>query len=229
MFVSLVIFRVISLITVYFAKICFFKLYYTYAQEPIVTFWSNDSIVYSKFSSDWQSYAHWKSSLIAPLKAHFTSDLWPHCLTLLLFLFHLTFSLLCACVQLCSTLCNAIDCSLPGSCVYGIFQARILQWVAIFSSRWYSQPRDRTRVSCVSCLGRRVLYQLSHHRSLLSLSPPYQLQSQRVKNTDSRDQISVSSPLAWRPYSSLCLSFPICEMGIITEFIPQGCANDEVN
>ena len=60
--------------------------------------------------------------------------------------------------QLCLTLCKPIDCSPPGSSVNGIFQARILQWVAISSSRGSSPPRDRTRISCVSCIGRRILY-----------------------------------------------------------------------
>ena len=43
--------------------------------------------------------------------------------------------------QSCPTLCSPIDCSLPGSSVYGIFQARILEWVAI-SFRRSSGPRD---------------------------------------------------------------------------------------
>ena len=45
----------------------------------------------------------------------------------------------------CPTLCDPIDCSLPGS-VHGILQARILKWVAMPSSKGTSQPRDRTRV-----------------------------------------------------------------------------------
>ena len=49
--------------------------------------------------------------------------------------------------QLCPTLCDPMDCSLPHSSVHGIFQARILEWVAISFSRASSQPRDRTRVS----------------------------------------------------------------------------------
>ena len=57
-----------------------------------------------------------------------------------------------------STLCNSIDCSPPGSSVNGIFQARILEQVAISFSRGSSGPRDRTRVSCVSCTGRQILY-----------------------------------------------------------------------
>ena len=40
--------------------------------------------------------------------------------------------------QLCPTLCDHMDCSLPGSSIDGIFQARILEWVAISFSRGYS-------------------------------------------------------------------------------------------
>ena len=48
--------------------------------------------------------------------------------------------------QLCLTLCDPVDCSLPGSCVHRISQARILEWVAISFSRGSSQPRDWTWV-----------------------------------------------------------------------------------
>ena len=48
--------------------------------------------------------------------------------------------------QLCPTLCNPMDCSPPGSSVHGIFQARILEWVATPSSRGPSGPRNHTRV-----------------------------------------------------------------------------------
>ena len=56
-----------------------------------------------------------------------------------------------ALLLICPTLCNGIDGSLPGSSVHGIFQARILEWVATSFSRGSSQPRDWTCVSCVSC------------------------------------------------------------------------------
>ena len=52
-------------------------------------------------------------------------------------------------VQSCRTLCDPMDCSLPGSSVHGILQARILEWVTISFSRGSSQPRDRTQVSCI--------------------------------------------------------------------------------
>ena len=49
--------------------------------------------------------------------------------------------------QSCPTLCDPMDCSLPGSSIHGIFQARVLEWVAISFSRGSSRPKDRTRVS----------------------------------------------------------------------------------
>ena len=55
--------------------------------------------------------------------------------------------------QSCPTLCDPMDCSLPGSSLHGILQARVLEWVAISFSRGSSRPRDRTRVSLIP--GRR--------------------------------------------------------------------------
>ena len=57
--------------------------------------------------------------------------------------------------QLCSTLCDPVDCSLPGSSIHGILQARILEWVAISFSRGSSRPRDQIQVSCIA--GRRFM------------------------------------------------------------------------
>ena len=50
--------------------------------------------------------------------------------------------------QSCPTL--YMDCSLPGSSVHGIFQARILECVAIPFSKGSSQPKDRNWVSCIA-------------------------------------------------------------------------------
>ena len=44
--------------------------------------------------------------------------------------------------QSCPTLCDPMECSLPGSSVHGILQARVLEWVAISFSRGSSRPRD---------------------------------------------------------------------------------------
>ena len=53
----------------------------------------------------------------------------------------------CEVAQSCPTLCNPMDCSLPGSSVHGIFQAIVLEWIAISFSRGSSRPRDQTPVS----------------------------------------------------------------------------------
>ena len=50
---------------------------------------------------------------------------------------------------MCQTLCDPMDCSLPGSSVHGIFQVRILEWVAISFSRGSTRPRHWTLVSCI--------------------------------------------------------------------------------
>ena len=49
-----------------------------------------------------------------------------------------------------SNSCNPVDCSLPGSSVHGISQAKILEWVAISFSREFSQPRGQTQVFCIA-------------------------------------------------------------------------------
>ena len=61
----------------------------------------------------------------------------------------------CVCVWSLPTLCDLIDCSLPGSSVHGIFQTRVLEKVAISHSRGSSWPRDQIHVSCVSCTAGR--------------------------------------------------------------------------
>ena len=52
--------------------------------------------------------------------------------------------------QLCLTLCDPMNCGLPGSPVHGILQAGIQEWVAMSSSRGYSPPRDQTWVSSIA-------------------------------------------------------------------------------
>ena len=63
----------------------------------------------------------------------------------------------CSVTQSRQTLCDIVDCSLPGSSVHGILQARILEWVAISYSRGSSWPKDGTHISCISCIGRQLL------------------------------------------------------------------------
>ena len=65
--------------------------------------------------------------------------------------------------QLCPTLWDPMDCSLWGSSIHGIFQARVLEWVAISFSRRSSPPRDRSRVFHILS---RCFYSLSHQGNL---------------------------------------------------------------
>ena len=87
---------------------------------------------------------------------------------MLVSLFPTVFFVVCAwsVTKLCPTLCEPVDCSLPGSSVYGISQARILEWVAVSSSRGSSRPRNQTHISCVSCIGRRILYHWSTREAM---------------------------------------------------------------
>ena len=89
---------------------------------------------------------------------------------------HKHISLVCVCVCICNiyniyiyswcylvgnscpTVLRPHECSWPGSSVHGIFQAGILEWVAMPSSRGSSWPRDQTCISYVSCIGRQILY-----------------------------------------------------------------------
>ena len=56
------------------------------------------------------------------------------------------------------TLCAPMGCNPRGSSVHGLFQARILEWVAISLSSRSSWPKDWTVISCSSCTGWQILY-----------------------------------------------------------------------
>ena len=73
----------------------------------------------------------------------------------------------------CSVVSNSAtpDCHPPGSSVHGTSQARILERVAISYSRGSSQPRDQISVSCISCIGRRVLYPCTTWEATVTFSP----------------------------------------------------------
>ena len=62
------------------------------------------------------------------------------------------------CAQSCPTLCNPMVSSPLGSSVHAIFQARILEWVALCFSRGSSWPTDQIHTSSVSSISRRILY-----------------------------------------------------------------------
>ena len=91
--------------------------------------------------------------------------------------------------------CNLMDCSPLGSSIHGTSQAWTLDWVAVSFFRESFRPRDRTHVSCVSCIDRWILYlwatkgvlynsyHLSFYCQLLMLIWPEQLYHQKKKST----------------------------------------------
>ena len=83
-----------------------------------------------------------------------------------LFLSHL-----CLVAQSCLTLCDPMDSSLPDSSVVGIFQARILEWVAISFSRGSSRPKDQTHVFYI---GRQFLYHWATWEALIPTPQQHQ-------------------------------------------------------
>ena len=71
-------------------------------------------------------------------------------------------------------LSNPIHYSPQGSSIHGLLQESILEQVAISFSREFSPPRDPTRLSCESCIGRRVLYEC-HLGNLASPCYPHEI------------------------------------------------------
>ena len=69
---------------------------------------------------------------------------------MILYLHHTNCSL-CEVAQSCPTLCDPMDCSLPGFSVHGIFQARVLEWVAISFSIWLLLEPDLFTYILSSC------------------------------------------------------------------------------
>ena len=72
-----------------------------------------------------------------------------------------------SCIQL---FCDPMDWSRTGSSVYGIFQARILEWVAIYSFKRSSRCRDQTHTSCVSCIAGRFFAQWAIRKTKICIT-----------------------------------------------------------
>ena len=101
--------------------------------------------------------------------------------------------------QSCPTLCNPMDCSLPGSCVHGIFQAIVLEWIAMSFSRESSQPRDQTCVFCISCIGRWILYHWATWKTHICVCVYMQF-----NNKESLEKFTCYNDFLW---GCLCVSF----------------------
>ena len=126
--------------------------------------------------------------------------------------------LCCYFLQSWAALCNPMDCSPPGSSVHGILQVRILEWVAMPSSRRSSQPRDRTQMSHVSYIGSRFFTTSSIWKAQFSsvhfsrsecfpMSQFFAPGSQSIEVSASASVLPMNtqdwSPLGWTGWSSL--------------------------
>ena len=105
----------------------------------------------------------------------------------------------CAPAQSCPTLCDPMECSLPGFSVLGISQARILEWGAISSSRGSSRPRNRTQISCMA--GRFFAIRATRQVKFILKMSNMGIQKHR-QNLESLPLC----PLLLLPVSFLCLS-----------------------
>ena len=128
------------------------------------------------------SYTYLQSRLFTETAGTFSSYLWifrvsPKCDPFVpWFLNNFYQCAVCAnSLQSCPTLCTPMNCTPLGTFVHGILQARMLEWVAMPSSRGSSQSRDRTHISYVSWIGRQVLYHKHHLGSPLLLIQIYYL------------------------------------------------------
>ena len=106
-------------------------------------------------SRAWPSATPWTAAFQAPLSVGFSRQEYrsgvPLPSPILMFR-------MCLVTQSCLTLCDPIECNPPGFPVHGVLHARIVERVAIPFSRRSSLPRNRTRVSYISCIVKWVLY-----------------------------------------------------------------------
>ena len=132
----------------------------------------------------------------------------------------------CSVPRFCPTLWDSMDCSPPDSSVHGIFQARILEHIAISSSRESSWPKDWTWISCVSCTGRWVL-----HPWAVWEFKPNMLQS-LIKNVDSGASLPESKSSFPYSFSEWPRASPLrimtCRMVITAALYSEMLSEDKV-
>ena len=101
----------------------------------------------------------------------------------------------CLVAQSCATRCNPMDWGPQGSSVHGIFQSRVLEWVAISSSRGFSWPRDQTHVSCISALAGEFF-------TTEPPGKPNSISERKVKLLVARSSPTFCNPMDWGPPGS---------------------------
>ena len=104
--------------------------------------------------------------------------------------------------------CDSTDYSLPGSSVHRIPQERILESAGSLL-QGSTRPRDRTHISCVSCIGRWILYHWAiweaprHRHTSLNKTLPVKLMSEKIWK---KDHLHVTGP-GWKPWQSFLRDF----------------------
>ena len=105
-------------------------------------------------------------------------------------------------------------CSLTGSSIHGIFQATILEWVAIFFSRGSFWLRNQIHISCISCIGRWILYHCTTRKASTTLGSPTFFQN---TNTESIVKVislhssaqNLNGAHESSPTTAISLAFPL--------------------
>ena len=105
--------------------------------------------------------------------------------------------------QLCLTLCDPMDYSPPGSSIHGIFQARVLEWVAISFSRGSSWPRDRTWVSHIA--GRHFTIWATREAYKGKWKSPLD----NIKHSVQFSSVAQSCPTLWDPMNHSMPGLPV--------------------
>ena len=117
----------------------------------------------------------------------------------------------------CLTLCEHMECSPPGSSIHGIFQARVLEWIAISFCRGSSWTRDWTQVSCIA--GRRFTFWATRelHKVDLKLLEDHSILGHIPENfhPTSFSQCSLSSP----QFCSFQSETPVFRLWERTEYV----------
>ena len=114
----------------------------------------------------------------------------------------------CSVTQSCLTLWNPMDCNPPGSSVHRIFQARILEWIAISSSKGSPQPRQQTQVSYIFCLGKWILYHWVRTTDQVNISASWDNYQEMLQDSHAFDPASPSNGASYFMIHLLSVSSP---------------------
>ena len=125
----------------------------------------------------------------------------------------------CVCAKLPQsypTLCIPMGCSLPGSSVHGILQARILEWVAMPTFKGSSRPRDWNCISYISCIGRQVLYHWATWEAPLLIAISWEFMTKMIFRN--------LCMIAWHFYNKGLL-YPMIEfVYLLLKFLHEKCS-----